>query len=501
MTAFPGGRRGALALLLLLVFAFALQGSRALYAPDEGRYTDVALQMVESGDWLHPQLAPGVPHYTKPPLTYWAVAAALRLGGENTWAARAPNALAFVGAVLMVWRLGRRFVPEQPWQPALIYAAFAFPYLAANLVTTDTLLAACETLAMLGFVEAWWADDAARRQRWILLMALGAGLAFLAKGPPGLLPLGAAALWAWRSEGRAGLARLASWRALALFLGVALFWYLAVALDTPDLLRYFLVEEVWGRVAGSEMHRHEQWYGGFVVYLPTLLVGTLPWTPWLLRGLWRALRDRAGLRVRWQTDAELRLLLCWLGLPLAVFFVARSRLPLYLLPLFVPLALLAARELGPLDLARTRTRLALALWAAVLLAARAAPLFVDSELDEARLARAVYAAAPAPPSELAFVEVAPRYGLRLYGPAEVRRLNIPNGPPETQSEALVDALHRDERCRLYLVDPHDRAEIEAYFARLDRGFRLLGDVRGYRLYRLDDGGCGEPTHARAGSGH
>ena len=122
MTAFPGGRRGALALLLLLVFAFALQGSRALYAPDEGRYTDVALQMVESGDWLHPQLAPGVPHYTKPPLTYWAVAAALRLGGENTWAARAPNALAFVGAVLMVWRLGRRFVPEQPWQPALIYA-------------------------------------------------------------------------------------------------------------------------------------------------------------------------------------------------------------------------------------------------------------------------------------------------------------------------------------------------------------------------------------------
>ncbi len=52
-------------------------------------------------------------------------------------------------------RLGRRFVPAQPWLPALTYATFAFPPLAANLVTTDTLLTLWETLQAVAFVELW----------------------------------------------------------------------------------------------------------------------------------------------------------------------------------------------------------------------------------------------------------------------------------------------------------------------------------------------------------
>lgn len=94
-------RRVALVALALLVFALAFQGSRALYSPDEGRYTAVALEMLRSGDWVHPHLHPEVPHYTKPPLTYWALATSLDVFGTNTWAARLPYALAFVAAVLM----------------------------------------------------------------------------------------------------------------------------------------------------------------------------------------------------------------------------------------------------------------------------------------------------------------------------------------------------------------------------------------------------------------
>jgi hypothetical protein len=86
-----GAALGALA--LLLVFALAFLGSRGLYSPDEGRYTGVALEMLRLGDWLHPHLHPEQPHYTKPPLTYWAIASSVGVLGENEWAARLPIAL------------------------------------------------------------------------------------------------------------------------------------------------------------------------------------------------------------------------------------------------------------------------------------------------------------------------------------------------------------------------------------------------------------------------
>ena len=59
-------------------------------------------------------------------------------------------------------RLGRRFVPAQPWLPALTYATFLFPPLAANLVTTDTLLTLWETLQAVAFVES----GGRRRRSW-----------------------------------------------------------------------------------------------------------------------------------------------------------------------------------------------------------------------------------------------------------------------------------------------------------------------------------------------
>ena len=51
----------------------------------------------------------------------------------------------------------------------------------------------------------------------------------------------------------------------------------------PGLLQYFLGNEVVGRVTTNDFSRHGQWYGWIAIYAPTLLIGTLPWTPALLR--------------------------------------------------------------------------------------------------------------------------------------------------------------------------------------------------------------------------
>ena len=70
---------------------FSLLGGRSLNEPDEGRYAEIAREMIELNDWLVPHLW-YVPHLDKPPLTYWAVAISISVFGENEWAVRLPLA-------------------------------------------------------------------------------------------------------------------------------------------------------------------------------------------------------------------------------------------------------------------------------------------------------------------------------------------------------------------------------------------------------------------------
>ncbi len=144
--------------LLFVVLAFTFQGTRAVWEPDEGRYTSTGLNMLESGDYLVPTLDGEHAHLTKPPITYWALAASFAALGRNEWAARLPGALAFVGTGLLIFGLGRRFCPGRPWLPALVYGLSLAPFMGANVVSTDVLLVFFETAAMVAFVRAWSRD-------------------------------------------------------------------------------------------------------------------------------------------------------------------------------------------------------------------------------------------------------------------------------------------------------------------------------------------------------
>jgi len=475
--------RAALVVLAIVLYACLLQGVRPLYSPDEGRYTDVALMMLDDGDWLHPMLHPEVPHWSKPPLTYWSIAASVGALGHTEFAARLPGALAFAATILLLGRLGRRFVPAQPWLPALVYATFAFPPAASNLVTTDSLLALWETLQVVAFVELWWAADAREARRARRLLGLALALAFLTKGPPGLLAFAACLVFAGLSEGARGLRRAFGWDALLLFLVVGGSWYAIVAWQEPGVMRYFLVEEVVNRVASDKMHRNAAWYGAFKVYVPTLLLGTLPWLPLLLGAAWRHRRDVVA-HVR--ADAELRLLACWLLLPLIVFMLARSRLPLYVLPLFAPLALVAARELAPWTPRRWQLAL-LGAWCIAMVGLRGLPARLDVDADDRALAQAIDRELSPRPAEVAFVEEAPRFGLRFYLGSGIERLDLPDEPPQAQAQDLPSELREREGCRLLLVSPELRPELERALVAYGVGWRRIADVRGYAaLAQLSD---------------
>ena len=436
---------------LALVLALLLPGLRGVWDPDEGRYTNVAMHMLDSGDWLVPHRSEEVAHWTKPPLTYWAIAASMEVFGRTPWAARLPASLSYLLCVWLAFRMARRLAPGSEEQAALAFATMLLPFGAAQLITTDYLLAACESLAMWGFVEARFGDGR-RARRWLALMWAGFGLAFLTKGPPGLLPLLAVFVFDWLTpaDGSNGLRRVRTlqWWGPPLLLLVALPWYLAVVLRTPGLLEYFLGAEVVDRIASDDFRRHGQWYGWLVVYAPTLVLGTLPWTPALWRwlrslpaqcGIWRSRAgrdvDRAGL-----------LLALWVALPLLVFCLSRSRMPLYLLPLFVPLALLVARQrLGEgRRLPRWRWLLA---WAGLLLALEFATALWPTHKDGAAWEAAIHERAPGVVSQVLIVDDMARYSLYLQMDVDVEKLSLlplhesPFGPE--YDEDVADELDDD----------------------------------------------------------
>ena len=68
---------GWLPWLVLAVAWFTTMQVRPLLDPDEGRYAEIPREMLTSGDWVTPRFD-GLKYFEKPPLQYWATAAALR---------------------------------------------------------------------------------------------------------------------------------------------------------------------------------------------------------------------------------------------------------------------------------------------------------------------------------------------------------------------------------------------------------------------------------------
>ncbi|HEX6572967.1 MAG TPA: glycosyltransferase family 39 protein [Steroidobacteraceae bacterium] len=414
-------------LALLVVVAFAFQGTRGIWEPDEGRYTSAGVNMHENGDWLVPTLDGEHAHLTKPPMTYWAIAASFALLGHNEWAARLPSALAYIGTGLLVFGLGRRLCATRPWLPAFVWATSFAPAIAANVVSTDPILVLFESAAMLAFVEAWSREGPGAR-RWYLLMWLGWALAFMTKGPPALLPLLGMVLFLAIHD-RSRLRPLFLPAGLALFVVVGFAWFAVVVAQQPDRLGYFFGYEVYDRMFTPAHDRNAEWYGGLEVYGPMLLFGTLPWSLVALfaaggpGAAWRGLRTR--LRARRADDL---LLVYWVLVPLLVLFLARSRLHLYVLPLFVPLALVMARGIAPGPKATDR-RLAwiVGATAVVLVGFKAFlaywPYDRDAREFAAQLERLVD---PHSIEEVVFVGMRPFYGLNVYIDRHIEGIDLRN---------------------------------------------------------------------------
>lgn len=485
-------------LLAASLLALLFLGMRGLWDPDEGRYTNVALNMLDTGNWLIPQRTDGVGHWTKPPFTYWAIAASIATFGTNAWAARLPSALAYLLCVLLVRQISARLIPDRRNETALLFATMVMPAGASQLITTDFVLAACETLAICGFVCARFGDPPQLQRRiWWLVMWLGFGLAFLVKGPPGLLPaLSLVVFSLWVREPGRPRDPLVHAGGFVLFALVALPWYLVVTQRTPGLLQYFTGSEVVDRVASDVHRRNGEWYGWLVVYGPTLLVGALPWT-------WSVLRWFGALPSsfrRWWGDAAARraqagdvLIALWILLPLLVFCLSRSRLPLYVLPLFPALAIAAMRM-------RRGPALPNWLWMVVLVVAmKIGALLIPATLDVRTFVGEIHKrSGDAPVKRVVFIDDTQRYALHLYLglPARIERVSMDAGaqarfnPDFDRSAAEELAKFRGDPGVLWVTKLRHWPQVQQWMAARGAHAALLGDA--FAEYPQDVGKDGKP---------
>jgi 4-amino-4-deoxy-L-arabinose transferase-like glycosyltransferase len=320
--------------------------------PDEGRYAEIAREMLRLQDWLIPHLNL-VPYLEKPPLVYWLTSLSFSAFGFTEWAARLPAALSALAGLYLAYGLGRALWGErQGFWGAMVLATCGGYIILARLLTLDMVFTFFLNLGIgLGYLAL------SRERPYLWLWAyLALALAVLVKGPVALVLVGLiwglGAFLRGRQAFRA-LMRPGSWGLLAV---VILPWFLYVAWLFPEFPRFFLWEHHVERyLEGVSYHAEPWWYFG-----PVFLGLLLPWTGVVLWAL--------GRRAPIDSDDRIFLVI-WAGVVLGFFSISRGKLVPYILPALLPVALLVGEALAGLQSrimglrGEPGCRLSLLLWA------------------------------------------------------------------------------------------------------------------------------------------
>lgn len=309
---------------------------------DEAIYSYSVDRILETGEWLTPQIIPyDDPFLEKPPLKFWLVAGAIRAGlPHDEFGLRFIDAVMGAMAFIYVFWLGCRLSGSLCGFIAVLVLftieSLLFEHgIRGNHMEAPLLLAYCGGI----YHFARWVEDPAGRRRWLhpLAVSLYFTLGFMTKFVAVFfLPLVCVIALAWRRD---ALARLRSgWRdwvlpaAAAIALIAPWFVYQAVR-DGEGLWRVMFGEHVVTRFTGVLDPRHQQpWHHYFSHLWSELADAGSQWIS--LAGVFMlaaaAWRGRPWLA---------RLLLVWWLVPFVLISAGTSKVFHYAFPFLPPIAL------------------------------------------------------------------------------------------------------------------------------------------------------------------
>ncbi len=334
-------RRPLVLVLALLIGLLALSelGYRKLANPDEGRYSEIAREMATSGDFVTPRLN-GLKYFEKPPMQYWATAAAFAVFGESEFSARLYTFLCGIACLLLIAYTGSRlFDHETGALAALVLLASPYFMMLSEIVTLDMGLTFWMTLGVCSFLLAQATAYHHERRRWMLWAWAGMAIAVLSKGLIGIVfPAAAIFLYCVVQRDFRLLLKLEWLRGLLLFVAIAAPWFIVVSMRNPEFAHFFFIHEHFERFLTTSHRREAAWW----FFVPIVFAGFLPWMITLLPALVSGWRTPPLSKVDGSTFAPLKFLLLFSAFVLLFFSKSSSKLPAYVLPMFPMLALVIA---------------------------------------------------------------------------------------------------------------------------------------------------------------
>lgn len=321
-----------LLLLVFVVFNIGL-GSFGLAETSEARYAEISKEMLTSGDFLHPTLL-GVRHLHKPPITYYITSLGYTIFGINEYGARFFLGIALMLQIYLVFKIS--FLMVKDWKmayaSALIYSSFPVVLIAARNLTTDAYL----VTFILWSIYLWLSYNQQKKTHLLYAFFAVLGLAFLTKGPVGLIPpfffIGC---WKYFHKEKTPFSMHILLGAL-LMLAISASWFITIIMDDPRVWDYLVHDQIMNRAThASQFHRSKPfWY-----YLALAPVLGLPWLFFIPSYLLKR------FKIEWKHSIITKIILTiTMGL-LMLFSLFSSKLILYILPIFPFISILGSELL------------------------------------------------------------------------------------------------------------------------------------------------------------
>lgn len=311
-----------------------------LWGADEGRYVQIAKEILARGQGWLLLTVHGVPYHAKPPLPFWIIASMLHLNGGmvSSVAVRMPAVIFATLTVLLTYRAGARIISERAG------------FIAAFIVITSPFFFAYAMKARLDMMYTGWTvigffpwlthrGTKSLSPGNTLLMWLGLTGAFFTKGPLVLfIVFLVVGFEAWREHSSTPVRII---RPLIGFSCLALLIFLWLWAQSRNVSGKFvkiqISEQIVNRIL-SGSHIEPFWY-----YFPLLFTGIFfPWIFPFISGLvhlWKKRRESG------ETLRTLRPLLAWFFFTLIFLSLVPGKRQTYIMPALPAMALLTGWHL------------------------------------------------------------------------------------------------------------------------------------------------------------
>ena len=316
----------AIAVVMLawaLIYLPAL-GSIAIKG-EEGRRILPAIRMLETGNYIVPQVGSN-PYYRKPPLVNWLIAASFEtFGVRNEWTARLPSVLSVLAVAIAFVIVARASLgPIGSMLAALIWMTNIGIIEKGRLIEIEALYVSLFGLAII----CWLGFFLQNKSPWLIWLPASVflGLGLLAKGPThlvffyGIVVAVLACSKDWRL-----LVHPAHFVALAVMLGIAAAWAIPfVHITTSQVAIGKWSAQYTGRLKGIDFK-----FFGWIQNIPRGLIYFLPWLLLFPFTRFSKFHDEAQRRLAWA--------LSWgTAVPFVAVNLVPSAVARYSMPAIVP---------------------------------------------------------------------------------------------------------------------------------------------------------------------